>query len=85
VSGGRWSATSGPPLANAACRVFPKQAILEIEGPVGATQPCGSQAGPPGQPPQSLPARLKLESPRKLVNLSCRTLASFPRRRRGSC
>jgi hypothetical protein len=65
----------GPPLANAACRVFPNKqsqksrpctsdATLRISGRLSRTAP------------QSLPARLKPEPPRKLVNLSCRTLAS---------
>jgi hypothetical protein len=54
-AGGR-EMLDGPPRANAACRVFPKQAISEIEGPVRATQPRGSQAGHPGQHPN--PSRL---------------------------
>ena len=46
-AGGR-EMLGGPPLANAACRVFPRQAISEIEALYErATR--GSQAGPPGQ------------------------------------
>jgi hypothetical protein len=74
----------GPPLANAACRVFPRQAISEIEALYERRNLADLRAvlqdGTP-IPPGSTQARVA----RKLVNFSCRTLASFPCRRRGSC
>jgi hypothetical protein len=89
VSGGRWSATSGPaggrellggsPLVNAAFRVFPKQAIFEIEA-------CTSDAALriSGQSStistRSLHSSTQARVARNLVNFSCRRVASFRQR-----
>ena len=82
-TGGR-ELLGGSPLVNATFRVFPRQAISEIEAlyarrNLADLRPVLQDSTP--IPPGSTQARVA----RKLVNFSCRTLASFPCRRQGSC
>lgn len=74
----------GPPLAKSACRVFPKQAISEIEALYEQRNLADLRPALQDSTPIS-PGSTQARVARKLVNLSCRTLASFPCRRRGSC